>query len=266
VSTGSADYPQTNTCGTSIDAGKTCKITITFKPSIVGTDDATLSVTDSASNSPQTAALTGTGELPVTLSLTTLAFGNVDEGATSASKSVTVTNNQNVTLSDIVVSTTSTDYTQTNTCGTSIAAGKTCKITVTFKPSIIGTDDATLSVTDSASNSPQTAALTGTGLAPVKLTPTSETSASQTVGTTSTAKVFTLTSYLSTTVGDLVISATGDFAVSSTTCTTTLAAKGKCTIDVVFKPTETGKRTGTLSVSDSADNSPQTSALTGTGK
>ena len=265
--TGSTDYGQTNTCGTSIAAGKTCTITVTFKPSIVGTDDATLSVSDSASNSPQTAALTGAGVIPVTLSLTTLAFGNVAEGNTSAGKTITVTNSQNVALTGISVGFTgSTDYTQTNTCGTSIAAGKTCKITVTFKPSIIGTDDATLSISDSAPNSPQTAALTGTGTNPVTLTPASETYASQTVGTTSAAKVFTLTSYLTATVNSIVISTTGDFAVSSTTCTTTLTTKAKCTIDVTFKPTATGTRPGTLSVSDSAPNSPQTSTLTGTGK
>jgi len=210
--------------------------------------------------------VTGTGVMPVGLSPTSLSFGNVDEGVSSAAKTVTMTNYQKVALTEIVVSTTSTDYTQTSTCGTSLAAGKTCTITVTFKPSIIGTDDATLSISDSTSNSPQTVAMTGKGTTPVGLTPTSETYASQTVGTTSTAKVFTLTSYLSTTVNNIVISATGDFAISSTTCTTTLAAKSKCTIDVVFKPTKTGTRTGTLSLSDSAANSPQTSKLTGTGK
>jgi hypothetical protein len=45
-----------------------------------------------------------------------------------------------------------------------------------------------------------------------------------------------------------------------------VAALGHCTISVVFTPTQTGTRTGTLSVSDSAMGSPQTSNLTGTGK
>jgi hypothetical protein len=61
------------------------------------------------------------------------------------------------------------------------------------------------------------------------------------------------------------IGTTGDFAVSSTTCTTSLAALQHCTISVTFTPTQTGTRTGSLSVSDSANNSPQTSALSGTG-
>jgi hypothetical protein len=193
-------------------------------------------------------------------------FGSVVEGTTSAAKTFTLTNSQNAALTNINVSTSSTDYTQKNTCGTSINPGKKCTITVTFTPSIIGTDDATLSVSDSASNSPQTAALTGKGMAPVTLTPTNATFVSEKVGAISPAKVFTLTNYLSTTLNNIAITPSGDFHVPSTTCGTTLAAKGKCTIDVVFQPTATGTRTGKLSVSDSAMNNPQTSQLTGTGK
>jgi len=265
--TNAADFSQTNTCtAASYAPGAKCTISVKFTPSILAAETASLVVTDNASNSPQVVPLTGTGVLPVELSPTSLSFGNLDEGVSSAAKTVTLTNYQKVTLTGISVSTTNSDYTQTNTCGTSIGVGKKCTVTVKFKPSIIGTDNATLSITDSASTSPQTVALTATGLAPVKLTPTSNTFVSENVGATSPAKVFTLTNYLSTTLSSIAISATGDFAVSSTTCTTTLAAKGKCTIDVVFKPTATGTRTGTLKVSDSAANSPQTSTLTGTGK
>jgi hypothetical protein len=263
-----ADFSETNTCtAASYAPGAKCSISVKFTPSLLAPESATLTVTDNATNSPQTVALSGTGVPPVGLSPTSLSFGNVYEGVSSAAKTITLTNYQKETLTGISVGITgSADYTQTNTCGTSIDAGKTCKITVTFKPSLIGTDDATLSVSDSASNSPQTAVLTGKGLIPVKLTPASETYPSQTVGTTSPAKLFTLTSYLTTTITNIVITPSGDFTVFSTTCGTTLAAKGKCTIDVVFKPTATGTRTGTLSVSDSAVNSPQTSTLTGTGK
>ena len=109
-------------------------------------------------------------------------------------------------------------------------------------------------------------ALSGTGIAAATLTPASATYAKQAVGTTSAAKTFTLTNDQAVALTGIAISTTGDFAVSATTCTTSLAAKGKCTISVTFTPTETGTRTGQLSVSDSASNSPQTSALKGTGK
>jgi len=265
--TNASDFGEANNCPGSMAAGTQCTISVMFTPSVLGAETASLTVIDNATNSPQTVALTGTGVMPVELSPTSLNFGNVDEGVSSAARTITMTNYQKVTLTGISVGFTgSTGYTQTNTCGTSINAGKKCTITVTFKPSIIGTDDATLSITDSASNSPQTAALTGKGTTPVGLTPASTIYASQTVGTTSTAKVFTLTSYLNATLNNIVITPSGDFAVSSSTCTTTLTTKAKCTIDVVFKPTATGTRTGTLKVTDSAANSPQTSKLTGTGK
>jgi hypothetical protein len=44
-----------------------------------------------------------------------------------------------------------------------------------------------------------------------------------------------------------------------------LAAKKECEISVTFTPTQIGSRTGTLSLSDSAGNSPQVVTLTGTG-
>jgi hypothetical protein len=74
-----------------------------------------------------------------------------------------------------------------------------------------------------------------------------------------------LTNNQTVTLSNITISTTGDFAVSSTTCTTSLAAQEKCTASVTFTPTQTGKRTGQLTVSDNASNSPLTSNLTGTG-
>jgi hypothetical protein len=123
-----------------------------------------------------------------------------------------------------------------------------------------------LTISDNAANSPQTVALSGTGSVQAKLTPASATFATEKVGVSSPAKVFTLTNEQTVALTGIAISTSGDFAVSTTTCTTSLAAKGTCTISVVFTPTATGTRTGTLSVADSAVGSPQTSSLKGTGK
>lgn len=109
-------------------------------------------------------------------------------------------------------------------------------------------------------------ALSGTGTFQATLTPASKTFPATKVGTTSAAKVFTLANKQSVALTSIVISTTGDYSVSATTCTTSLAAKSSCTISVVFTPTATGTRTGTLSVADSAVGSPRTSSLTGTGK
>jgi hypothetical protein len=236
-----------------------------------GTTTVTITGVSGSLTETTTVGLTVTsaaGSPVVTLSATSLAWGNTVVGATAAAKSLTVTNSGTGTLniSGIAISGDFAQATSTKPCGSTLAAGKNCIIKVTFTPTQLGARTGTLTITDNAANSPQTVALSGTGTAQAKLTPTSATFPTEKVGTSSPAKVFTLTNEQTVALTSIVISTTGDFAVSTTTCTTSLAAKSTCTISVVFTPTATGARTGTLSVADSAVGSPQTSSLKGTGK
>jgi uncharacterized repeat protein (TIGR03803 family) len=202
----------------------------------------------------------------VTFSPTSVNFGNQVIDTTSTAHKVTVTNTGTSTLDISGVSTTGDFAVSSNTCGGAmLPVGSSCKISVTFTPTQLGPLTGTLNVTDNAPNSPQEEPLSGTGIGPVTLNPSKAVYGKQKVGTTSAPKVFTLTNLQTTTLTGIASSTTGDFAVSSTTCGTTLAAKQHCTISVTFTPTKTGTRTGQLSVSDSASNSPQTAALTGTG-
>jgi hypothetical protein len=262
VTSGFSTNPTTSTSTLTLTASAsaatgTSTVTITgISGSLTQTTTVSLTVT-SASGTPV-----------VTLSATSLAWGNVVVGATAAAKSVTVTNTGTGTLniSGIAVSGDFAQATSTKPCGSTLAVGKNCIIKVTFTPTQLGARTGTLTLTDNASNSPQTVALSGTGTVQAKLTPATATFTTEKVGTSSPAKVFTLTNEQTVALNSIVISATGDFAVSTTTCSTSLAAKTACTISVVFTPTATGTRTGTLSVADSAIGSPQTSSLKGTGK
>ncbi len=253
-------------CATSLAPKGKCTISVTFSPTTTGNRTGQLSVSDSADNSPQTVPLTGTGVVPATLTPASATYAAQAEGTTSLPKTFTLTNNQTVTLTGIAISTTGDFAVSATTCGTSLAAKAKCTISVTFTPTAIGTRTGQLSVSDSASNSPQTSNLTGTGITPATLTPASATYVAQKVGTTSLPKTFTLTNNQTVPLTGIAITTTGDFAVSATTCTTSLEAKAKCTISVTFTPTVIGKRTGQLSMADSAVNGPQTSNLTGTGK
>jgi|GEM_PF-2263648 len=165
----SGDYAQTNNCGASLTAGASCVISVTFTPTTTGARTGTLTVTDNASNSPQTAPLTGTGVLPATLTPPSLGFGSEVVSTTSAAKNVTLKNNQAVALNVSSV-TTSGDYAQTNNCGVSLPAGASCTISVNFTPTTTGSRTGTLTVTDDASNSPQTASLAGSGVVAPKIT------------------------------------------------------------------------------------------------
>src|SRR5206468_3989059 len=84
----------------------------------------------------------------------------------SAPQTVTLSNSGNAAVSITtltIIGTNPGDFAQTNNCGSSLAAGASCSINVTFTPAAVGTRTATLQVSDSAANSPQTASLTGTG-------------------------------------------------------------------------------------------------------
>lgn len=96
------------------------------------------------------------------------------------------------------------------------------------------------------------------------LQPGSLTFASQTVSTQSAAQTITLGNSGGATLTVSGIQASGDFSETNN-CPTSLASAATCTVSVIFAPTTTGTRQGTISVADNAAGSPQTIALAGTG-
>jgi Abnormal spindle-like microcephaly-assoc'd, ASPM-SPD-2-Hydin len=106
----------------------------------------------------------GGGTPAATLNPTSLTFASQNVGTTSAAQTITLTNSGTAALSITSIAA-SGDYVQTNTCGTSVAAGANCTISVKFTPTAAGTRTGTITVTDNASGSPQTASLMGTGVA-----------------------------------------------------------------------------------------------------
>jgi centrosomal CEP192-like protein/ASPM-SPD-2-Hydin domain-containing protein len=268
--TNSGDFSQTNTCGGSVPAGGNCTINVSFTPGASGARSATLNVTDDADNSPQTVSLSGTGVVPVTLSTTSISFGTVLVGSSATASPVTLTNNLPVSLTNINISVTGAAFSQMNTCGTSIGPGAQCTITVTFAPKTSGTQTGTVTISDSASNSPQSISLKGAGMLPVTLTPTTLAFGTQTVGTTSAPKTETVSNNQKVTLTITSISITGanasDFAETGTTCGSTLSAGAKCTVTLTFTPSAKGARNATLKLTDSAATSPQTAKLSGTGQ
>jgi hypothetical protein len=204
-----------------------------------------------------------------TLSLTptTLRFANVVE-FTSSTKTVTAKNKGTTPLTLTSIAGSPADYAVTNNCPVSpatLAAGASCTITVVFTPTSIGTDNGTLTVTSNATGSPQSVALTGTGLAPVTLSSTTYNYGTLLIATPSAPKTFTLTNNLSTALSvSSVTTNQADFQVTSNLCGT-VSGGGTCTVTVVFTPSTVNTENATLSFFDNATTSPQTIALTGKG-
>jgi subtilisin family serine protease len=258
------DFSQTNNCGGSLAAGGSCSISITFTPTARGLRSGTLTVSSNASGSAPTTTLTGTGLAPVvSLSASTLSFAAQVVNTTSATQSVTLSNtgNSTLTISGIVAS---GDFSQTNNCGSTVAATAQCTIIVTFTPTTTGSRSGTLTINDDPiAGGSQTINLSGTGVAPVAaLSPTSLSFPSQIVGAASAAQAVTLSNSGTATLAISSISVTGDFSQTNN-CGSSLTAGANCTINVIFTPIARGNRSGILTVNSNA--APATVALTGTG-
>ena len=152
--------PGSGACGSSLAGMASCTIDVQFSPAVLGSIDGGLSVSYSGTNSPQLVSLTGTGIGQVTLSPSSIAFSPQQVDTIGPVKKVTVTNNSSsaVSVSSIVPS---ADFKETNTCSSSIAAGKTCTISVSFAPTRGGSVSGSVIITDSATNSPQIVDLSG---------------------------------------------------------------------------------------------------------
>ncbi|MEY9929595.1 hypothetical protein ABH926_004235 [Catenulispora sp. GP43] len=91
-----------------------------------------------------------------------LSFGNQTVGTASGAQSVTVSNSGNGSASISSITATG-DFAQSNTCGSTLAAGASCTVSVTFTPTATGARTGSLSIASNAPGSPATVALTGTG-------------------------------------------------------------------------------------------------------
>ena len=156
------DFAQTNNCAPTLTAGATCNIFVTFHPTVAGIREGAISVADNATGSPQVITLTGSTST-ITLSASGLMFGTQTVGILSTPQAVTLTNigSTALTISSI---TGSGDFSETNTCGTSLPGGTNCVISVIYKPAAPGQSMGAITISDNAPGSPQTILLTGTGM------------------------------------------------------------------------------------------------------
>jgi probable HAF family extracellular repeat protein len=204
------------------------------------------------------------------LSPTSLSFSTQAIGTTSAAQTVTLKNSSTTTLTISRITITGTnagDFAQTHTCGSSLAAGASCTVSVTFKPTQIGKRTGTLSVTDNAPGSPQTVSLSGTGT-DVELSPTSLNFYCLPLGPFRScvcikSKTATLTNVGRTTLNISGIAISGPFSQTNA-CGASVTAGGSCSIGVRWSPSPgTGNDHGSVSISDNGGASPQMLGLIG---
>lgn len=257
-----------NTCGATLAASTGCTVAIVFTPTAQGARTGTLSITDSAGT--QTAVLSGTGTASATdgLSPLALAFAPQQVYTNSIAQAVTLTNAGNNPLTLIAVQVTGGNFTATNGCGVVLNGLSSCVIGIASSPLVVGPTSGALTVSDQFRV--QTVTLSGSGLPPqgVSLSPAiGLTFAATGVGVTSTAQTVTLSNQNGSALDLSGVTASGDFSIpaAANTCGSSVAADATCTFQVVFTPTATGARTGSVTVTDNAAGVPLSIPLQGVG-
>jgi hypothetical protein len=263
-------FLETTTCGTTISAGASCQIDVSFKPTQTTPANGTLQIAYGGNGSPQVVGLSGTAqEMGVTFYPLPISFGQQPVRVASAQLVAFVENNspQQVSLKSIAVQ--GSEFTIAhNHCGKTLAANAGCQLDMVFTPSATGVRAGTLTVTASDSTSPHVANLEGVGISQGLGTaaPTSVAFPPQRVGTKSGPRSVTVTN---TGTGPLILAgivASPTFFTQTNNCSASLAAGASCTVEVQFAPNLLGLVVGTLTVQDDGAGSPHSVALSGIGK
>jgi hypothetical protein len=240
-------------------------VQVTFLPVATGARTGMITIYGNVAGGQATATLSGVGAPAAAVVLNPIAvtYSSTNVGALSAVQNITVSNTGGVTVTLQTPVATGDFSISADTCGTSLAAGVGCTVSVVFQPTASGTRNGTFSVTDSVGT--QTVSLTGMGVLPATdaLAPIMLTFAAQQLNTVSATQQVTLTN-----AGDAALTgiaagiASGDFTVVNG-CGNSLAGHSTCGLLVAFVPKSVGAGTGVLSVTDTYRS--QTVALGGVG-
>ncbi|MBI5933362.1 MAG: choice-of-anchor D domain-containing protein [Chloroflexi bacterium] len=220
-----------NTCNTPVAPAGTCTFNVTFTPTGTGARNGSVSIPSNASTSPDSASLTGTGTAPSNWVWTLCASENQ---TCSFSGSRVVRYGANGTFFYGV-------FTDGLTCNNATFGG------------------------DPVPSVAKSCYLGEAGTPALSVSPTSWDFGSVALGSSSAAKTFTVTN---TGTGNLLVgtlSISGNYALSNNTCNAPVAPSGTCTFNVIFTPTGTGARNGSVTIPSNAATTPDSASLSGTG-
>lgn len=278
------------TCsGSQVEMGKTCTIRVAFKPGIPGKYENALRILDNAAGSPRSILLRGSATKPwdqTTSALPqALLFGSQSVGVASQSKEVLVFKTKGIATPTVQGPAKEDFKIISNNC---TDAASTCELKVVFTPNEIGDRAATLVISGpvaraGVSPATKTVALRGVGalngkppttlVAPLLKVKTDQVCfQSHKVVDPKAVQIrrAETISIENAGTGPLVIkqvvSNTKDFVVKSENCTAGNVSH-KCEVSVGFTPTETGTRSGVLTIASNDPNQPAREVrLSGRGK
>ena len=255
-------------CAATVAPGTSCTIGLTLTPAALGARSATLAIASDAQNGIASVSVGGTGiAMPVpvaSLSSASLQFGQTSVGGSAPNQVVTLQNTGTAPLqiSGVALMPTGPFTIAANTCGTSLAAGASCAITVGYRPTAAGAAAATLTLTTNAAGSPHPVAVSGSGVNGAAAAPALSDAGPFAFAATDVGKVSATRSTMLENRGTAPFSITAiavsgaqaaEFARSGTCAVgQSIAPASSCTLQLAFAPAASGARQATLSVSTSS--------------
>jgi len=266
----SGPFSAATTCGATLAPGTSCTIVATFNPTAAGPQSGAITIASNSQNSPQTVALAGIGTAaaPVAvLSASQLTFAAQSAGTVSTAQAVTLLNTGPGGLAIASVAAAGAAA-QTDNCPTNLTSGASCTLNIMLAAPLTGACTGTVTVASNAAGGPQSIAVNGSCQALPSVESALSTSslvfAPQTAGMVSASQTVTLRNIGVAALNIASIAATGD-AIQTNTCGATLAVGASCAIAIAFSPSAIGSRSGTVTVSDAAPDSPHVVAISGMG-
>jgi hypothetical protein len=255
--------------GVTLAAGQSLSLAASFAPAAAGSATGSITVVSTATNSPATISLSGTGVQPLIAVVPgSVSFGNVTVGVTNT-QTMTIQNPGSANLTVTQAAMTGTGYTLSGlVLPVSIVPGGSAVFNVAFAPAAGSSYPSILTLVSNAPNSPSSISVSGTGIAPalqISASPASLSFGSLTAGTSATQNVtVTNTGNSSVSISQIVASGTG-FSTGSIALPISLAAGQSTSFSVAFAPASAGSLAGSVTVTSNATNSPLTVTLAGTG-
>jgi hypothetical protein len=227
------DFATNNSCTSTLPSNQTCTIQVSFSPTLTGSKYAYLTIANSVTSQPVAIALTGKavdGSGALSVSPTSLSFSQL-----SVPQTITLTNSSASAIAIQSVSLSNQNFTESNTCGSSVAANASCTISITA--TIANSNSATplagtLTIIGGDTIGTHTVPLS-TIIAPVP-GPLVVTPNSLTFATAGVPQNVTLTNSGSTVLTLQSITLADPTFVQTNTCSSTLAPAATCTVSITI--------------------------------
>jgi len=252
---------------TVIAPGQSLPVSLSFAPASIGSVSGALTIVSSATNSPSTIALTGTGVQPqLAVIPSSVSFGNVAVGVAN-SQTMTIQNPGTATLTITQASLAGTGYSLSGMAlPVSLSPGAAAAFNVAFAPTAANSYPGTLTLVSNAPNSPLAIGLSGSGLAQalhLSASPTSMNFGSLTTGTSASQTLaLTNTGNSAVSISKITASGTG-FTIGANSLPISLVPGQSTSVSVAFAPASAGNAAGGVTIVSNAAESPLVVALSG---